>query len=140
MNNVNQTTTLKVISKKVIKKTQKVYDIEVDEVHHYLLKNGTVSHNSIGGYFPSTVQSGGCMIPGTMIQTSDGIKKIEDIKAGDFVLTMDGEKIVTHTWKFDDSDDADGSMKKTWEIEFENGVKYQVSDNHRFLIDENWKK
>jgi intein/homing endonuclease len=94
---------------------------------------------SIGGYFPTNVQSGGCMIPGTLIQTSNGLVKIEDIKVGDFVLTMDGEKEVTHTWTFDDSENSNGSMKKTWEIEFEDGVTYQVSEDHRFLVNENWK-
>jgi intein/homing endonuclease len=124
--------------KKIKKDT--VYDIEVENAHHYILDNGTISHNSIGGYFPSNVQSGGCMIPGTLIQTSTGLTKIEDIKTGDFVLTMDGEKEVTHTWTFDDSENSDGSMKKTWEIEFEDGIVYQVSEDHRFLVNENWKE
>ena len=95
---------------------------------------------SIGGYFPSNVQSGGCMIPGTLIQTSKGLVKIEDIRPGDYVLTMAGEKEVTHTWTFDDTEKSDGSMKKTWEIEFEDGITYQVSEDHRFLINENWKE
>jgi intein/homing endonuclease len=136
MTNLTSTRILK-ISKG---KKEKVFDIQVENAHHYLLKDGTISHNSIGGYFPTNVQSGGCMIPGTLIQTPKGLVKIEDIKSGDFVLTMDGEKEVTHTWTFDDSGDSDGSMKKTWEIEFEDGVTYQVSEDHRFLVNENWKE
>lgn len=94
---------------------------------------------SIGGYFPSNVQSGGCMIPGTLIQTPDGLKKIEDLKAGDMVLTLEGPKEITHTWMFDDSEESDGSPKKTWEIEFEDGVTYQVSEDHRFLVSQDWE-
>jgi len=34
----------------------KVYDIEVEDAHHYIFEDGTISHNSYG---PTTVQSGG---------------------------------------------------------------------------------
>lgn len=45
--------------KKIQKSQQqdlKVYDIEVEDVHHYILEDGTVSHNS---YVPMKDQSGG---------------------------------------------------------------------------------
>ena len=88
-------------------------------------------YDVIGGYFPSTVQSGGCMIPGTLVQCENGLKKIEEIEINDKVLTLDGYKNVTETWTFD---------KKTIEIELEDGTIYQVSANHRFLVNPDWKK
>lgn len=36
-----------------------VYDIEVKDSKHYILSNGIVSHNSVGSYIPSNIQSGG---------------------------------------------------------------------------------
>ena len=35
-----------------------VYDIEVNNAHHYILKNGIISHNSIS-FIPQTIQSSG---------------------------------------------------------------------------------
>lgn len=88
-------------------------------------------YDVIGGYFPSTVQSGGCMIPGTLIRCKSGLKKIEEIEKNEKVLTLDGYKTVTETWTFD---------KKTIEIELEDGIIYQVSETHRFLIHPDWKR
>jgi len=39
-------------------KLEKTYDIQVDGAHHYILKNGVISHNT-QDLFPQTVQSGG---------------------------------------------------------------------------------
>jgi hypothetical protein len=50
---------LKLISKKEITSNLKVYDIEVADVHHYVLENGAVSHNSVGAYIPMNAISGG---------------------------------------------------------------------------------
>jgi hypothetical protein len=50
---------LKLISKKKISEKTKVYDIEVQDEHNYILENGIISHNSIGSYVPSNVVSGG---------------------------------------------------------------------------------
>jgi len=49
---------------KIIRKTYKndnieVHDIEVKDAHHYILRNGILSHNSIGGFIPEDVMSGG---------------------------------------------------------------------------------
>lgn len=42
--------------KKVEKSKTKVYDIEVEDVHHYIFDDGTLSHNS---YVPTKEMSGG---------------------------------------------------------------------------------
>ena len=51
------------ISKKITKisegNKQTVYDIEVEDAHHYILSDGTLSHNSVGGYIPTQILSGG---------------------------------------------------------------------------------
>jgi len=51
---------LKLISKKEIKNEDfKVYDIEVQDEHNYILENDILSHNSIGSFFPHNEISGG---------------------------------------------------------------------------------
>lgn len=50
---------LKLISKQEIEGDISVYDIEVQDEHHYILKNWMLSHNSIGAYFPTNEVSGG---------------------------------------------------------------------------------
>ena len=42
--------------KKIDKKNTEVYDIEVEDVHHYIFEDGTISHNS---YVPTKEMSGG---------------------------------------------------------------------------------
>jgi hypothetical protein len=42
--------------KKIEKKNTKVYDIEVEDAHHYILDDGTLSHNS---YVPTKEMGGG---------------------------------------------------------------------------------
>lgn len=51
--------TIKIKRKTYIIKPTKVYDIEVNNEHHYFLKNGILSHNSVGSFIPMDVMSGG---------------------------------------------------------------------------------
>jgi intein/homing endonuclease len=111
-----------------------VYDIEVKDSKHYILSNGIVSHNSVGSYVPSNIQSGGCLVPGTLVRTPNGTSKIEDIKKGDYVMTLNGEKEVLDTFTFNEDD-----AKKVWEIELDNGIIHRVSEDHKFLVSTDWK-
>ena len=47
---------MKIKSKRKINEPLKVYDFTVDEVHHYVLSNGIISHNS---YVPTKELGGG---------------------------------------------------------------------------------
>lgn len=51
--------TLIIKKKTYLNKKHKVYDIEVENEHHYFLKNGILSHNSVGSFIPMDVMSGG---------------------------------------------------------------------------------
>lgn len=86
---------------------------------------------SVGSYIPMNVQSGGCMIPGTKVRTCEGLKNIEDIKKGDLIPTLGGDKEVDAIWTFE---------KHTYTITLEGGLEYQVSDNHRFLVNLDYSK
>lgn len=82
--------------------------------------------------FPKQVVSGGCVIKGTKIQMYNGIKKpIEEIKKGELVKTLLGDKKVTNIWN---PDTLDKGFTNTYKIEFEDGYSVNCSDKHKFLI------
>ena len=119
--------TLKLIQK-VLKDNidnEKVYDIEVKNAHHYILKKGIVSHNSMS-FIPQNIQAMGCLIPTEEVMTLEGIKCIKDIKEGDKVLSSDGNyHVVEKTWNFE---------KPTYSFEFTDNRFLTCSTTHRFLI------
>lgn len=122
--------TLKLKQKSILtfskEESQKVYDIEVNKAHHYILRNGIVSHNSIS-FIPQNIQSSGCLIPEEEIITLHGVKQIKDIIPGDYVLSYDGQyHEVTKTWSYE---------KPTISFEFTDNRYITCSETHRFLID-----
>ena len=75
----------------------------------------------------------GCALAGTTIQTTSGLKNIEDISVGDYVRTMVGNKKVTQTFKYE--------CDYYYEIELENNRKYYLTEEHKLMIqDGTWKK
>lgn len=110
------------------KEKQSSYDITVKDVHHYILGNGIISHNTLD-LFPKDVMKGGCLTGGIGIQTRNGLKCIEDITKGDYVLTLDGyeEVLETHIFK-----------KETIQFELEDGQIITCSKNHKFLISQDF--
>jgi len=119
---------MKICKKEIITKNQKVYDIEVENSHHYILNNNIISHNSL---YPQDIMGGGCLVDGTNIQLADGsLKNISEIEVGDSVMTMNGNHSVLQTHDFDD--------KELYEIEFEDGYVVKCSADHKFLVDEEW--
>ena len=86
--------------------------------------------------FSKTVVTGGCLTPGQKIRMADGtLKNIEDIKVGDTVITLQGDKEVTHTWNPDTLDDGEPEI---YQVNFENGTSIKCSPEHRFLVDGEW--
>ena len=89
----------------------KVYTFEVEECHTYFVDRlGVWVHNT--NCFDSSVESsqaGEGFIKGTRVHMKDGLKLIEEIKVGDWVLTQPGEggertyKRVTRTTRFEDA-------------------------------------
>jgi Pretoxin HINT domain len=73
-----------------------------------------------------------CFVAGTKVRTSEGFKNIEDIEAGDFVLSFNektGEQSysrVTHAF----TKQAD----RIYELTFEDGTVIETSWNHPFYI------
>jgi RecA/RadA recombinase len=87
------------------------------------------------GLFPKDIVGGGCVVEGTMIQTPEGLKAVEDFKVGEKVITLDGTNVVTHVWN---PDTLENGEPECYEIEFEDGYVVTCSDKHKFLIDGKW--
>lgn len=83
--------------------------------------------------YPKTVVGGGCLVEGTMVQTSQGMKPIEQFKIGDRVITLDGEKDVKNVWVFEDSE-----AKECLEIVFDDNFIVVCSEEHKFFVDGKW--
>ena len=50
---------IKIIKKENLVERKKVYDVTVEDAHHYFLENGVISHNTGGGFMPTKESSGG---------------------------------------------------------------------------------
>jgi len=87
------------------------------------------------GLYPKAIVSGGCVVAGTEIQTPEGLKKVEDFSVGEYVNTLSGPQIVTHTWN---PDTLEEGTPECYEITFEDGHTVTVSDRHKFLINGKW--
>lgn len=76
--------------------------------------------------FSKQIQGGGCLIPGsTIIMADDSNKKIEEIKEGDKIKTLIGDREISQTWNFN---------KNVIKVEFDNNTELIVSEDHRFYI------
>lgn len=75
---------------------------------------------------PDDKISGGCLIAGTKLITADGIKNIEDMQVGDFVLSHDNDyHEVAQTWQYE---------KPTYSIELSDGQVFECSPEHKFAV------
>ena len=86
--------------------------------------------------FPKTIISGGCLVKDTRIVKPDGSTiAIQDVKAGDYVLTRFGPREVTHTW---DKTTLEEPNPECYQIEFEDGSIVECSSGHKFMRDSEW--
>ncbi len=87
-------------------------------------------YDVVGAYVPTKKMGGGCLVAGTKIQTPDGLTKIENLKIGDYVSTLYGDKRVTETFVFND--------KEVFELCFDDGTTVKCSGDHKFLVNGEW--
>lgn len=87
------------------------------------------------GLYPKDIVSGGCVVENTLIQTTTGLKAVQDFIVGDTVMTLAGEKKVTNIWNPNTLDEGE---PECFEIEFEDGHTVTCSENHKFLVDGQW--
>lgn len=88
-------------------------------------------YDVVGSYVPVKKMGGGCLTTGTKIQTPEGLVEVQDIRVGDYVNTLYGNKQVTETFSFND--------KEVYEITFDDGSTIKCSGDHKFLVNGNWK-
>ena len=84
------------------------------------------------GMFPKTIMGGGCVIEGTEVLMADGtIKEIQEIQVGEYVKTAVGDHQVTHIWN---PTTLEIGEPECYEIEFEDGTTYTISDNDHLFV------
>lgn len=88
------------------------------------------TYDVIGSYVPTKKMGGGCLIANTKIHTIDGLKNIEEVRIGDLIKTLFGDKRVTETFVFDD--------KVIYDISLSDGSTIKCSGDHKFLVDGQW--
>lgn len=85
--------------------------------------------------YSKDVVGGGCLVEGTKIQTTEGLKEVQNMAIGDKVYTLIGAKEVTAVW---DPFTLEEGEPECFEVEFEDGFKVICSDKHKFLVDGLW--
>jgi RecA/RadA recombinase len=87
------------------------------------------------GLYPKDIVGGGCVVEGTLIQTPEGLKPVQNFVVGDIVRTLEGDREVTSVWN---PETLDVGEPECFEVEFEDGFKVVCSDKHKFLIGDVW--
>lgn len=81
--------------------------------------------------YPREVFSGGCLNGEAEVLMEDGTyKQIQNIEKGEYVQTLMGPEVVAEKVSFTD--------KVTYKLELDNGSVYTCSEDHRFLVDNDW--
>lgn len=94
-------------------------------------------YDKIGaGPYAGKEQGGGCLLAGTQIVMADKtLRNIEDVKLGDQVLTLNGNKKVLNCWNETNLDEPE---PECYRITFDDGSIVECSNNHRFMIGNDW--
>ena len=88
------------------------------------------------GLYPKKIMSGGCLLAGTKIIMADGSTRvIEEVKEGEYVKTLEGNKEVTASWN---PETLEEGTPECYEIEFEDGYIVTCSASHKFMIEGKW--
>lgn len=75
----------------------------------------------------------GCAETGTLVETTEGLKEIQDIRIGDTVPTMVGPKPVTNIFTYD--------TDELYELELQNGQILRLTGGHKLMLQTgDWKK
>ncbi len=89
------------------------------------------------GLFPKDVIPGGCIDENVEVLMADGTYKvIKTIVEGDSVQTLNGAKLVEGSWNNEELYPEDNA--ECVEVTFDDGTSVICTENHKFLIDNNW--
>jgi len=113
--------------KQIIKeqKETKVYNFEVSNNHNYYVGNARIlAHNK-----------GSCFVSGTLVTTDKGFKNIEDIQAGDIVLSYN-EQIKQNVYSEVVQTMFHYTAERLYTLYIENEI-LKVTGIHRFYINRN---
>jgi hypothetical protein len=86
-------------------------------------------------YAPDAITCDECFVTGTQVRTPEGLRSIEDIKAGDSVWAFDGSVFSVQSVQ----DAWSRETEETWLLTVEQET-YETTGNHPFLTDKGWMR
>lgn len=90
------------------------------------------------GLFPKDIVGGGCVVAGTKIKMfDDSLEEIQNITVGSLVKTLNGPKVVTATWN---PENLQNGNPDCYKITFDDGSTVICSDEHKFIVNDEWKE
>ena len=88
------------------------------------------------GLYAGKEQGGGCLLEGTQIVMADKtLRNIEDVKIGEQVLTLHGNKSVINCWNETNLIEPEPDC---YRITFDDNSVVECSENHKFMINSDW--
>lgn len=97
-----------------------------------LFKSFTLELSNLKVPFIFTNHTYACFPGDQRVLTTNGVFAIKDLKIGDYVVTLDGDKPIENIFTYE-------HVNNLIEIEFEDGSKVICTQNHKFLVGEDWK-
>lgn len=88
------------------------------------------TYKEMASMYPKDVISGGCVVPGTLIATDQGLKAIEHVKKGMKVRSHEGWKEVLNVWT---PETLENGHPTVYRLVFSDGFKLICSGDHKLL-------
>jgi len=113
-------------------------DLNILDIPFLCINHTYTDQGAANPKYAGEVVSGGCVVSGTKVRMFDNtFKNIEEIQINDLVFTKDGPKKVLNAWT---PDTLAQGYTDCIEIEFEDGFKLICSEDHKLLLNSEWKR
>ena len=120
----------------IIKAAFRVLSLKLGMANIPLIFTNHVYDKIGAGPYAGKEQGGGCLLPGTRVVMADKtLQNIEDIRVGDKVLTLAGEKEVLTCW---DETNLIEPEPECYRLTFDDDTVVECSGNHRFMVSNEW--
>lgn len=108
------------------------------EAYEREFKTGVIDPNRIRGV--GLEGASRCFVKGTLVETSLGLKKIEEIEKGDLVYSYSFRETKKYLKRVDERHHFKDNQKPLITINFKNGKKITATEDHEFYYKGEWVK